>query len=1527
MGRKIYDEDLRLNLILNGQELNKGSKLMVTELGKMEMQMINLEQTAKKLAAEIKVLEKDEIGNATALKAARKAYSDTTQEIRAQAISIEKLRQQVGLAGMTVQQLKNHAKALQVQLNNMTGNPALRQRLLNDLAATNSRITTLTTGAGRLAQAWERIERTATKVGSILGMFTMVVYSVVRVVTNVITRMKELEDLIGTVRKNTNLLAGEVWNMKNAFDQWDTRTSTDDLLRLAVVAGKLGIEGKDNIMNFVNSANMIQIALGDDLNGNVEDTVNSIGKLTNAFRVLDKIDPKTGKLFTLDAAMLRTGDVLNQLAKSSAASAGTILNYMTRLSSVSELAGFTQAQIGGLASAMDAMNIPSERGATALQKIMLQLANPKKINDFAEAIGIVGNKTESMSVQYERLLRENPNDVLMTLMQKFVSTKDGLVELTGGLQQFGVRGQYMTAVLGSLAQNIDVVRAQQLIATQAWEDGTSVLMEYNIMNNNFTANVLKQQRIIKMQTDQMEKDAEPAVLRLVTAWASFVVGIKNTVDWIGRHWQAMKILTFAYIALKAPTMFRITNLILEDLWLRKAYAAEALKVFWMKASILWTRNLSAEQLRYIASSKLLMIVHTAMTRGFAAARAQMILLADTGAIVTFPYLAIAGAAAAVAGAFYWLVIRTKELTEADKIHQGLQKKINDDYFTEKGNLNTLIDRLKDVNISSKERNDVIKTIQEQYGQYLPFLTKEGITVEEVAGSYDKLVEAMGRKIIYNDAMEAAGKNEALLLKAQNKVNDIKDQIAKEKASGGFQLDMFDIGSSAESVDLLENNLRKAEKELMQFSDLKTKLTSEIDKAKPPKDIILTGVAGMKEAAAANIAERQKLNDEINAAQAAIDLKNKALKSTGYDSKPEEAALKIKIESAKKLLTAYEGIQADLAKAQSFTYKDESYDTFKDRQEQLKSELEAEQLMIHQHALDTNEKKEVEEKKLRQLHIEYLNKAIADREKSWRTEDGEEKAYMDLKSERIALLREAQLDGQKATKKEAEDELLDLENEYNKDEADIKHKYLKGEIKTEDEYNDQLLKRELIFLAAKRNLYEVGSKEYVDAENELLSKKIAVEKAIEDKLTAVRKQFARTKTDENVSEIEEDIALENDRWDEEKKGLEKQLVQKTDLSMKEIEINDTIHKTIEEKEKDHQLKISNIKKIAIQEELDKLKEQGDSLGVILNSGALFSKKQLAFYYNNKKNMIMSQYAFEKKAAGKNKKDLDLAEKNKNHALNNLDQERLEQKKNIQEGEMQLANSYIDSLIGLVGAQSDLGIALMLLQQGLAIANIWIKAADTNFTITAAAQAMFASVPGGQAMAVAYAAPAIAGVNTGAALSTGLIALQTVAKLKQKAEGSYPVIGADDGRVYDAVEGGKPQTGVYSVPTLLNMSDGRSLVGERAPELVVDGDTFRRIQLNAPDILRDIYAYAGKGPQRIKQMAEGSYSGETMSGRRSEGVSGRRSEGENENNDRMTTAINRLNANLEKGITAKINKFGHGGIAEGMNDINRFNKLTK
>jgi len=1391
MGRKIYDEDLRLNLILNGQGLSQGSRLMVAELGKMELKMIGLEQTAKKLATEIKLLEKDEIRNAVRLAAARKEYNDTTLAIRAQVTAIEKLRQQVGLTGMTVQQLRNHAKALQVQLNNMTGNPALRQRLLSELQATNVRINTLTTGASRLSQAWERMERTATRAGSILGMFTMVIYSIVRVVTNVISRMKDLEDLMGTVRKNTGLAVGEVWEMKEAFDAWDTRTKTDDLLKLAIVAGKLGIQGKTSVMDFVESANMIQIALGDDLDGSVEDTVNSLGKLMNAFRV-DKEMP-------INEAMLRTGGVLNELAKSSAASAGTILNYMTRLSSVGELAGFTIAQIGGIGSALDAMNVPSERGATAVQKIMLALANPKKIHDFADALGLSAEG-------YKKMLRDDPNKAMIDLLRKFVSTKNGLVELTGGMKDFGAKGQYMTAVIGSMAQNLDVLAAQQKIAEDQWKNkiaGASVLEEYIIMNNNFTANVLKQQKIIKATTDQMNKDAEPAVLNLVTAWTKFVVGIKAATDWIGKHWTAIKLLTLAYIAYKVPAMWRISNLIMEELLVKKAIVQETLRIFWMKATILWTRNLSVAQIALTNQSNFLRIANLALTQGFRAAIVEMRLLRAASNMI-FPVAAGIAAAIALGAAIYWLTIRRRDLTEEEKRHIALQKAIQTDYIKEKGTLDVMIDRLKDVNTSQGERSKIMKTLKDQYGDYLPLLMKEGVTADEVAGSYDKIVEAMGKKIIFDKATEAGVVNRSAFAANEAEIKRMELLMKKHQ----------DATEQAKSLGVTRN--------IQLDADLKA-------------DYIRV-LMGLKKLRFTYTDEYAKLKSDMAGSAA-----------------PE----KIKVVPV--------GMES----------KDEAFETFKQRQENMKDALAQEELEINARALRMNTKKETEDEELRKAKIRYLQKSIEDRRTSWRTEEGEEAAYVAAQKELIALQRDKQLDAAKEDKKDGKESVKDAK-EFAQELIDVEKLRIgtiTGErekaIAEEEDRNQQSMAKnwkndealEYETLAHNQNITDINlkflDKQFADKSvsdatrrlmleefhnKELISdeqywtSKAALAKESEEKLLEFQKKYS-------LLSMEELIAIEIDEF---KKSEEYALLseEKKQKGLEEIQLKygraraKNQKKNIEDELNAIKAKFTNEQQITF-ERGEKIQDIAQRMGQGMGDAfvSMFDKSQNAFAVFSKNMLLLA----------------------------------------IEEVRAFIRLQYVKMLASNVLKYNAAGIA----------------------------------VTAGEIMLI----------EAAFGVAAGLVGTINTAKTKQKAEGSYPVIGADDGRLYHAVNGGTPATGVYNRPTLLNMSDGRSLVGERAPELVVDGDTFRRIQLNAPEILQDIYAYAGRGPSRTRQKAEGSYPAEMTNGRSGEMTPTRNNE--DANNGKLIAAINRLNAHLDKGLRTSINKYGRNGLSDAMDDIKNFN----
>jgi TP901 family phage tail tape measure protein len=1576
MGRKIYDEDLRLNLILNGEPLNNGSRQMVAALGHMEREMVNLEQHAKSLAASIKHLETNSKANAVQLQQEKLEYAQTVLAIKAKQKAIEDMRIKIGLAGMTVQQLRNHLKALQTQLYNTAADIQMQRQLQAEIRETQIMLTTATTGASRFAQAWLRLERAVNRAGTIVGWTAMAIFGLFRLFDGVITRMKDLEDLIGNVRKNTNLTTAEVWEMKDAFDHLDTRTSTDDLLKLAVVAGKLGIEGKVNIMKFVDSANKIQIALGDDLQGSVEDTVNSIGKLMNAFRI-DKEMP-------IDQAMMRTGDVLNELAKSSAAGAGTILEYTTRLSAVAELSGFTIDQIAAMGSVLDALHVPSERGATALQKIMLQLANPKKIGDFAEALGLVSDATGTMSEKYIELLKNDPNKVLNNLLTKFVSTKNGLVDLTEGLKQFGVRGQYMTAVLGSLALNLDVLKQQQEISYNAWKDNISIMNEYDIMNNNFTAEILKQGKIRKTATDQMNRDSEGMALTFSKVWTSIVVGFKDVTYWIGSQWTAIKILTAAYVLLKAPMIYHLVAMGLERTASMYATAQFKIEIYWRQLQCLWTRNLNTYQLQLVANSQILNIAHLILTGQFqkATVAIKAYALAANSAKVALGAMAIT--VAIVAAAIYFLVLRKRELTDAEKLDLELRSKINKSFFEEKGNLDTMIDRLKDKNIADKERKEIIAKIVEQYGDYLPLLKKEGITADEVTGSYNKLIEAMGRKILRTNLMETAGKNNASMLEAKANVDDITAKIAvlKEKLSktGKFEVGIFGPGETQSKIDKLERNLAAATKAYKVFFDQQQKYSNELAKLDPPK-LLPVSEDDLKVALKAEKEAYATLSKQIDADRKAIELKTKITGKMGYNPMAENNALQANVLNLQKIGNEIDKNERKLKSIVDAKELDKIMEQteapFKARQEQRKADLLLLETEKTEEAANKKKGEEWLQKELRKIRLNYLNLEISDMEKSGRIYDADEKAWLEARTERAKLMIDP--DGKKGgggINKEAQKEIEKNAEKYALKQRDLANKYAKGEIGDKEDYEERKIQietekdDELLKILTK---YHLKRSDIINdqAENEvaMMSKAAANEIDDNNSKAALKRQEAADKYangeivgKENIKGVL--LQIEKERLAEEFNILTKYNESRAATIKKQADLEVKIKDNTSTKEKELGAKIIKDAEDWYKEEKRCLDEQyvndattRDTYNqrildaeLTMDYFILEARKKLSLDLTEINQKIsedlkkkLDQGVTDAKANGK---ELDktygsrekgyiikmiesaktIKEINKNKTLD--DKEKAAQSDAIHDKMEEWSAKEEElwaqsSMAAVENADTIQGATVGVLNSIRARISAYLSEAIAAQIVKAIGKVPFplnlivASVAAAGVMALFNTIIPKFEVN-----SSGGVGMKTMSwkrKTKQAAEGIYPVIGLDDGKMYGATYGGQPQTGVYDRPTLLNMSKGRTLVGEKAPELVVDGATFRRMQINAPQMLQNIYQFAGKTQQR----ANGYYPEQSPGANQSRPRTGRGDDHADAGLARLEAAVSKLNAHLDKGINANINKYGYNGLKQAIDDIANFN----
>lgn len=314
------------------------------------------------------------------------------------------------------------------------------------------------------------------------------------------------------VAKYTGLAKGDVDALNESFKRLDTRTPREKLNDLAADAGRLGIQSKEAVLDFVEAADQINVALGEDLG---EDAVKNIGKLAQMFG--------TDKTMGLKQAMLSTASVINELAQSSSASEGYIMEFTNRLAGVGNQAGMSQAQLMGLASVMDQNQVAVEKGATALQNVLTALfKNPAKM---AKAAGLeVEAFTKKLSV--------DANGALLEFLQA-LNSAGGMDRLTPMLAEMGLSGAGVTQTLSTLAGKLGDVKVAQTEAARAFEEGTSCTNEAAQANHTAQAELEKAQKKMKDLRVELGQRLYPVFTGMNNAVVAAAPVLRSIISWLG----------------------------------------------------------------------------------------------------------------------------------------------------------------------------------------------------------------------------------------------------------------------------------------------------------------------------------------------------------------------------------------------------------------------------------------------------------------------------------------------------------------------------------------------------------------------------------------------------------------------------------------------------------------------------------------------------------------------------------------------------------------------------------------------------------------------------------------------------------------------------------------------------------------------------------------------------------------------------------------------------------------------------------
>ena len=319
-----------------------------------------------------------------------------------------------------------------------------------------------------------------------------------------------MEEEMANVRKYTGLADEGVKELNDDLKKMNTRTSREELNQLAGSAGILGIQAKDSILEFVDAADKIKVALGDDLG---DGAVDQIGKLAMAFGE----DERMG----LRGAMLATGSAVNELAQNSSAKAGFLVDYTARVAGFGKQLGLTQAQIMGYGAVMDENLLRDEMAATAFGNMLTKMQT-----DTEKFARIAGQSVED----FTKLLNEDANQAILNLADSLRSQDPQTMMKM--LDDMGLDGARAVGVLSTMADKIDDVRERQKLATEAYKQGNSVIKEFDVMNNTVQANLDKCKKKFHEMTIQLGEQLLPVVKYTCTGFSLFVKALSTTTSFI-----------------------------------------------------------------------------------------------------------------------------------------------------------------------------------------------------------------------------------------------------------------------------------------------------------------------------------------------------------------------------------------------------------------------------------------------------------------------------------------------------------------------------------------------------------------------------------------------------------------------------------------------------------------------------------------------------------------------------------------------------------------------------------------------------------------------------------------------------------------------------------------------------------------------------------------------------------------------------------------------------------------------------------
>ena len=466
-------------------------------------------------------------GDTTAQKGLQKELNKTEMQIRkiqSEIVNVEQVLKRLDKA--TPKELQQTLRRLEKDLKNIERGSSAWDEQTRKIKAVRTELAKIKAETKEQSNLWERFAKKMFDWGAALQTVMATVTGLTMTARQAVNAYANMDAEMASVRKFTGMTADEVERMNEEFKKIDTRTSREDLNKLAQEAGRLGMQSQEDVLGFVRAADQINVAL-DDLG---EGATLTLSKLTDIFGDKQRLG--------VEQSLLSVGSVINELSQNCTASAPYLAEFASRMGGVGAQAGMSIQQIMAFGAVLDSNNQKVEASSTALSQVITRLyQDPAK---YARVAGLDVQK-------FAELMRTDANEAVLTLLDA-LNKAGGMDTLSPMFKDMGETGARAISALSTLAAHVDEVRRQQQVANQAFAEATSVTKEFNVQNNTVQAGLDKAKKAFNEMAVELGQKLAPLMRYAITSGSAMMKVMSALVSYVMQHRTLIVTLTIAITA-------------------------------------------------------------------------------------------------------------------------------------------------------------------------------------------------------------------------------------------------------------------------------------------------------------------------------------------------------------------------------------------------------------------------------------------------------------------------------------------------------------------------------------------------------------------------------------------------------------------------------------------------------------------------------------------------------------------------------------------------------------------------------------------------------------------------------------------------------------------------------------------------------------------------------------------------------------------------------------------------------------------